>query len=67
MKERMKRVSLEGVAGYLGSGAPRFTHEHIRETYLRDDAFDAGNVASNFKSRSHEVSGNKDTGHTLNN
>jgi hypothetical protein len=65
-KEKMHSVFLlKGVAAYLGTGAARFTHEHMKEACLHYDAFDAGNFAANFKNLSSEVSGGKDTGYTL--
>jgi hypothetical protein len=65
-REKMHSVFLlQGIAAYLSNGAPRFTHEQMKETCLHYDAFDATNFASNFKSLLGDVSGSKDTGYVL--
>lgn len=64
--QRMKNVFLlKGIAAYLGTGAPRFTHEQMKEACLHYDAFDAPNFSTTFKSMAADVSGGKDTGYTL--
>ena len=65
-KDRMRSVFLlKGVAAYLGTGAPRFTHEQIKEACLHYDAFDANNFAFHLKNLSSEISGTKESGYTL--
>ena len=65
-KDKMRSVFLlKGVAAYLGSGVAHFTHQQVKETCLHYDAFDAANFATNFRSLSSEVSGDKDNGYTL--
>lgn len=64
--KRMRSVFLlKGLAAYLASGAPRFSHADVKETCLHYDAFDATNFAQNFKGLASEVSGSKETGYTL--
>jgi hypothetical protein len=58
-------ILLKGVAAYLGTGAPRFTHEQIKEACLHYDAFDANNFAFHLKNLSSEISGTKESGYTL--
>ena len=58
-------VLLKGIAAYLGSGAPRVTHDQIKEACLHYDAFDGPNFASYLKSFAAELSGGKKTGFTL--
>jgi hypothetical protein len=65
-REKMRSVFLlKGVAAYLGNGAPRFTHEEVKEASLHYRAFDAGNFARALKSFSGEVSGDPNTGYSL--
>lgn len=65
-KERMHSVLLlKGIASYLSTGAPRVTYEQVKEACLHYDAFDSANFAAYLKSFSSEVSGTKESGHTL--
>lgn len=65
-KERMRSVILmKGVASYLGGGAPRVSHEQVKETCLHYDAFDTDNFAQYLKKMSAEVGGTKEAGYTL--
>jgi len=65
-KERMHSVFLlKGVASYLGSGSPRFTHDQVREALIHYDALDSSNFAAFFKTLAAEVSGSKESGYTL--
>jgi hypothetical protein len=64
--KRMRSVFLlTGLASYLASGAPRFSHADVKQTCLHYDAFDAANFAQNFRGLAAEVSGSKETGYTL--
>jgi hypothetical protein len=56
---------LKGAAAYLADGAPRFTHEQVKETCLHYGAFDATNFSVHFKSFIGDVGGTKETGYTL--
>ena len=64
--QRLKNVFLlKGLAAYLGTGSPRFSHEQIKETCLHYDAWDSTNFATILKSMSPDVSGGKEGGYTL--
>lgn len=58
-------ILLKGIAAYLGSGAPRVSHQQIKETCLHYNAFDSPNFAKNLKEFAPEVSGSKESGYTL--
>ena len=60
-------VLLEGVAAYLGTGAPHFTHEQVKEACLHYGAYDADKFTADLKRLSSEVSGSKDAGFRLTN
>lgn len=65
-KARMHNVFLlKGVAAYLAGGAPRFSHEQVKETCLHYDAYDVSNFASNLKKLAPDISGTKETGYVL--
>lgn len=65
-KERMHSVFLlKGVAGYLGSGSPRFTYDQVREALVHYDGLDSSNFAAFLKTLAAEVSGSKESGFTL--
>jgi len=65
-RARMRSVFLlEGVAAYLASGAPRFTHEKVKEACLHYNAYDVNNFAANLRELAAEVSGGKESGYTL--
>jgi hypothetical protein len=65
-KDKMRSVFLlKGVAAYLGSGAPRFKDEEVRETCEHYGAYDQTNFASSLKSFASIVSGTKASGYTL--
>jgi hypothetical protein len=65
-KEKMHNVFLlKGIAAYIGTGAPRFTHEQLKETCLHYQAYDSANFAAYLKTFSSEASGDKRTGYTL--
>lgn len=65
-KDRMRSVILlRGIAAYLSSGAPRFTHAELKETSLHYDAYDVANSAAYLKSFASEVSGSAKSGYTL--
>lgn len=64
--QRMRNVFLlKGIAAYLGTGSPRFTHEQIKETCLHYDAWDTANFNNIFKTMSADVSGGKENGYVL--
>jgi len=66
LKDRMRSVALlKGIAAYLGTGATRFTHEHLKEACLHYKAYDANNFSKYMKSIASEVSGNASSGYTL--
>lgn len=66
MKERMRSVILmKGIASYLGTGAPRVTHQQGKEACLHYKAFDATNFATHMKALASDISGNKEGGYTL--
>lgn len=63
---KMKSVFLlKGIAAYLSGGAPRFTHEQIKEACLHYDAFDTSNFAAYLKAFAAEISGSRESGYTL--
>lgn len=63
---RMRSVFLlKGIAGYLGGGAARFTHEQVKETCLHYKAYDRPNFATQIKEFSADVTGSKESGYTL--
>jgi hypothetical protein len=65
-RERMRSVFLlKGIAAYIGTGAPRFTHEQMKEASLHYDAFDATNFAAHLKTLASEISGDKSAGYAL--
>ena len=65
-KDKMRSVFLlKGIASYLGSGAARFTHEHVREACQHYGAWDTANFAVIFKSFSSEVGGSTESGYQL--
>jgi hypothetical protein len=65
-KDRMHNVLLlKGIAAYLGTGIPHFTHEQLKEACMHYQAYDAANFAAYMKSFSGEASGDKRTGYTL--
>jgi hypothetical protein len=66
VRARMRSVFLlEGVAAYLAGGAPRFTHEKVKEACLHYNAYDVSNFAANLRDLAAEVSGGKESGYTL--
>ena len=56
---------LKGIAAYLGSGAPRFTHGQLKEACLHYKAYDRPNFATYLKSFSADVTGDKSTAYAL--
>jgi len=65
-RARMRNVFLlKGVAAYLGGGAPRFTHDKVRETCGHYAAYDSPNFSKNVKEFAPEVAGSKESGYTL--
>lgn len=63
---RMRNVFLlKGIAAYLGTGSPRFTHEQAKEACFHYDAYDASNFATHLKNMGADVSGSKESGYTL--
>ena len=65
-KDRLKNVLLvKAMAGYLGNGAPRVTHEDLKTAAEQYDAYDGKNFATYMKSFSREVHGSKSTGYVL--
>ncbi len=65
-RDRMRSVILlKGIAGYLGSGVARVSHEQVKEACVHYDAFDTTNFATYLKQLSAEVGVTKETGYTL--
>lgn len=58
-------ILLTGAASYLGSGAPRVTHDALKEALGHYNAYDVDNFARYMKDMAGEVSGSKETGYTL--
>ncbi len=65
-KDKMRSVALlTGVAAYLGSGAPRVTHEVLKEALSHYNAYDTNNFSSYIKDMAGEIAGSKESGYTL--
>jgi hypothetical protein len=64
--KRMRSVFLlKGIASLLSGGAPRFTHDQIREVSQHYKAWDNTNSSKYIKNLSSEVSGSAAAGYTL--
>ncbi len=65
-KQRLRNVFLlKGVAGYLASGQPRFTHEQAKQVSEHYDAWDKINSSTYIRTLSAEVGGTAASGYTL--
>jgi hypothetical protein len=64
--ERVKSIALLlGIAGYLSSGAARFTDEKLREACGHYNAYDGTNFSKHLRAISAEVAGTKENGYAL--
>jgi hypothetical protein len=67
MKDKIHSVLLlKGIAAYLGTGVPIITDDNLRQTCLHYNCFDATNYAKYIKAFGSEITGNKQSGYTLN-
>lgn len=65
-RERMYNIFLlKGIAGYLATGAARFTHDQVKDACTHYKAYDAINFATHVKSFAADVSGSKSSEYSL--